>query len=62
MANKRTVTDELEPMKIGEKREFPAAMSMTVRSMASMLGFKWDRVYKTKTDRERKVIIVTRVE
>lgn len=57
---KKTVTSELEPMIIGEKKEFPAALSTTVRSMASMLGFKWDRVYKTETDREKRVVIVTR--
>ena len=59
---KRTITSELEPMKIGDRKEFPAAMCMTVRSMASMLAFKWDRAYKTETDRERRVVVVTRVK
>lgn len=58
---KKTVTSELEPMKIGEKKEFPAALCTTVRSMASMLGFKWNRTYQTETDRERRVVIVKRV-
>lgn len=57
---KKTITSELEPMQIGECKEFPAEQSMTVRSMASMLGFKWNRTYKTETDRERRVVIVTR--
>lgn len=61
MAKKKTVTGELEPMKVGERKEFPAAICMTVRSMASMLSFKWDRTYKTETDRERRVVIVTRI-
>ncbi len=60
MAKKRTITSELEPMQVGETKSFPAALSITVRSMASMLGFKWDRVYTTETDRERKIILVTR--
>lgn len=60
MARKNTVTSELKPMKIGESKEFPASLSTTVRSMASMLGFKWDRTYKTEADRERRVIVVTR--
>lgn len=61
MIKKKTITGELEPMKVGEKKEFPASLCTTVRSMASMLGFKWDRVYKTEADRERKVIIIKRI-
>lgn len=61
MAKKRTVTSELEPMHIGDRKEFPAALCMSVRSMASMLGFKWNRTYKTETDRERRVVVVTRI-
>ena len=61
MAKKKTITGELEPMKIGERKEFPASLCTTARSMASMLGFKWNRTYKTETDRERRVIVVTRI-
>lgn len=61
MAKKKTITGELEPMQIGERKEFPAALCTTARSMASMLGFKWNRTYKTETDRERRVVIVTRI-
>lgn len=61
MAENRTITAEFEAMRIGECKEFPAASSLSVRSMASSLGFKWNRKYKTKTDRERRVMVVTRV-
>lgn len=61
MAKKKTITGELELMKIGESKEFPASLCTTARSMASMLGFKWNRVYKTETDRERRVVIVKRI-
>lgn len=61
MAKKRTVTNELEPMNIGDRKEFPAVQCNNVRSMASMLGFKWNRTYKTKTDRDRRVVVVTRI-
>lgn len=61
MAKKKTITGELEPMKVGERKEFPAALCTTARSMASMLGFKWNRTYKTETDRERRVVIITRI-
>lgn len=59
---KKTITSELEPMKIGESKEFPAAQSISVRSMTSTLGFKWDRIYRTETDRERRVVVVTRTK
>lgn len=59
---KITITAALEPMQVGEEREFPAEDSMTVRSMASMLGFRWGRIFKTQTDRERRMLIVRRVE
>lgn len=51
----------LEPMQVGESKEFPAELSMSVKSMSSMLGFKWDRVYSTRNDREKRVVVVTRV-
>lgn len=60
MIKKKTVTGELEPMQVGDSKEFPAVMCMTVRSMASMLSFKWNRLYTTRTDRERRVVVVTR--
>lgn len=61
MAKKKTITGELEPMQIGESKEFPASLCTTVRSMTSTLGFKWNRVYKTLTDREKRVVVVTRL-
>lgn len=61
MAKKKTITSELKPMQIGEIKEFPAELVTTLQSMASMLGFKWNRKYSTSIDRERRVIVVTRV-
>lgn len=61
MARKKTITGELEPMLIGERKEFPASLCTTVRSMTSTLGFKWDRIYRTEIDRERRVVVVTRI-
>ncbi len=60
MARKRTLTSELESMNVGDTKEFPASQSVTMRSMASTLGFKLDRTYSTETDRERRVLIIKR--
>lgn len=62
MARNGTITSDFESMKIGDKREYPASRSMSVRSMASMLGFKWDKVFATQGDRKRKVITVIRTK
>jgi hypothetical protein len=62
MPKKRTITSELEPMKVGDVKEFPAEVCTTLRSMTSTLGFKWNRTYSTSTDRERRVIVVTRIQ
>ncbi|UWG05567.1 MAG: hypothetical protein [Bacteriophage sp.] len=62
MAKKKTITSELEPMQVGEKKDFPAVMCTTVKSMASTLGFKWDRVYKCASDREKRIVTVTRIK
>lgn len=61
MAKKKTITSELEIMQVNDQKEFPAELVMTVQSMASMLGFKWNRRYSTSIDRERRVVTVTRV-
>lgn len=62
MAKKNTITADLERMKVGDSKEFPASRVLVMRSMASALSFQWDRTYKTATDRERRVVIVTRVK
>lgn len=61
MAKKKTITGELEPMTVGETKTFPAEKFMTVRTMASLLSFKWNREYRTETDRKRRVITVRRI-
>ena len=61
MAKKHSLTNEFAAMKIGDKREYPAERCSTVYSMASMMGFRLDRKYQTETDRERRVITVTRL-
>ncbi|MBQ3196555.1 MAG: hypothetical protein IJB63_00360 [Alistipes sp.] len=60
MDNKTTLTSQLESMRVGEVIEYPAEQSMSVRALASSLGFKLDRIYKTRTDREKRIITVTR--
>lgn len=62
MARKNTMTSMLEPMKVGESKDFPAEKIFSVQTMASMLGFKWKRRYSTSIDRERRVVTVTRIE
>lgn len=60
MDNKTTLTSQFESMRVGEVIEYPAEQSMSVRALASSLGFKLDRIYKTQTNREKRTITVTR--
>lgn len=60
MDNKTTLTSQFESMRVGEVIEYPAEQSMSIRALASSLGFKLDRIYKTQTNREKRTITVTR--
>ncbi len=60
MPKKQTLTGELYQMEVGEERDYPAARCATLRAMASLVGFRYDRIYSTSIDRERRVLTVTR--
>ena len=58
---RKTIASKLHEMEVGESVEFPAEVCTSIQSSASVYGFKWNRKYSTKNDRERRVIIVTRM-
>ena len=58
---KKTIKEELEPMAVGDSKEFPAEQCNNVQSCSSMYGFKWNKTFRTKIDRDRRVITVTRI-
>ena len=60
MSRKNTISSILDSLNIGDSYDFPANKACNVRSMASMLGFQWDKVFTTATDREKRIITVTR--
>lgn len=62
MERKKTITEEFGRLKVGQSIEFPAEQSMSARSMASNIGFKLGRTFKTETNREKRVLIVTRTK
>lgn len=62
MKKKQTFTSELEQMKVGERKEYPAIRCTSVRSMASTLSFMLNRKYSTCIDKERRIVTVTRVQ
>lgn len=62
MPKKQTFTSELEKMKVGEKKDYPASRCTSVRSMASTMSFMLNRKYSTCIDRERRIVTVTRVK
>lgn len=62
MPKKQTFTSELERMKVGETKDYPASRYTSVRSMASTLSFMLDRKYSTSIDRERRIVTLTRIK
>lgn len=57
---KKTIVDNLRNMARGESISFPAAKAGSIRSVAYSYGFQWDKTFKTSTNREDRMIIVTR--
>ena len=62
MPKKQTFTSELEQMKVGEAKEYPAARCTSARSMASTLSFRFNRKYTTEIDKKRRIVIVKRIQ
>lgn len=54
------ISDVLMDMKVGEVVSFPIERLRSVRAIASQLGIMHNRVYPTTTDREERIINVTR--
>lgn len=51
----------LTALEIGDTVSFPISRLKSVRTQASELGVIYNRQFKTKTDREKRVIIVKRI-
>jgi len=47
-------------MEVGSTEEFPIIQTPTIRSSASLMGVMYHRVYTTRTDKEKGLILVTR--
>lgn len=54
------LVNTLRNMEVGDILEFPAESANSVRATASNYGFQWGRTYTSKTDRSRRLVIITR--
>lgn len=67
MNNAQTTTNKtsdlslLRNMIIGQEREFPISKLSNVRTMCSNFGIQWGVKFTTRTDKEKGVVIVTRI-
>ena len=61
MADVIEISPVLTELQVGERAVFPARRMDTVKVIASNLGFKLNRRYKTRSNREARTITVTRV-
>lgn len=57
---KGTLTYDIEQMKVGEKREYPAERYLSVTALASSLGFKMNRKYTSAKNKEKRTVTITR--
>lgn len=47
-------------MEIGETCSFPIERTSYIRSLTSRFGLEWNKTFRTKTDRELRIIKVAR--
>ena len=59
--NLEKIRPVLTALEIGDTVSFPISRLKSVRTQASELGVIYNRQFKTKTDRETRVIIVKRI-
>lgn len=59
--NLEKILPVLTALEIGDTVSFPISRLKSVRTQASELGVIYNRQFKTKTDREKRVIIVKRI-
>lgn len=59
--NLEKIRPVLTALEIGDIVSFPISRLKSVRTQASELGVIYNRQFKTKTDREKRVIIVKRI-
>lgn len=57
---KAPIRAALKAMEVGDVIHFPASRTSVVRSTASILNLETERKYTSRTNREEKVIEVTR--
>ncbi|MBE6337645.1 MAG: hypothetical protein E7068_02435 [Lentimicrobiaceae bacterium] len=60
---RKTYKEELEEMELGEAKVFPITKehsASSMRSKCSIYGVDMDRFFKCETDRENRVVKVTR--
>ena len=59
--NLEKIRPVLTALEIGDTVSFPISRLKSVRTQASELGVIYNRQFKTKTDKEKRVIIVKRI-
>lgn len=59
--NQVKVRPALTDLEVGGKISFPIAKTKSVRAQASDLGLILGRKYQTETNREKRIIVVTRL-
>ena len=62
MEKNLTYTEQFRQMEVGDTLSFPPEKLASVKPLVSSLGFMLGRLYKVRSDKERRVVEVSRVE
>lgn len=58
----KTFREELEAMSIGDSKEYSMDNVLSIRSQCSMYGMSWNKIFQCKSDRETRIVKVTRIK
>lgn len=50
----------LRDLEVGESRPYPLERMSSLKTMCTNFGAQWNKTFSTKTDREKRIITVTR--
>lgn len=50
----------LRDLEVGKSHTYPIERMSSLKTMCTNFGAQWDKTFSTKTDREKRIITVTR--
>ncbi|MGN0033430.1 MAG: hypothetical protein ACI358_06630 [Candidatus Limimorpha sp.] len=58
----KTFKEELDEMAVGDIKEYPIDNLISIRSQCSQYGLTWNKKFNCKSNREKRILTVTRTK